>query len=75
MGTRFRRPRVDQTCESRLSASVTFAEENQDGTSAIETWEGGNRMNTTLRQTLKSLLYAGAALMLLVAGSANWPKH
>jgi hypothetical protein len=32
-------------------------------------------MKSTLRQTLKSLLYAGAALMLLVAGSANWPKH
>ena len=32
-------------------------------------------MKTTLKQALKSLLYAGAALMLLVAGSANWPKH
>jgi hypothetical protein len=33
------------------------------------------RMNTTLKRTLKSLLYAGAALMILVAGSANWPNH
>lgn len=32
-------------------------------------------MNTTLKQTLKSLLYASAALMILVAGTANWPKH
>ena len=32
-------------------------------------------MNTSLKQTLKSLLYAGAALIVLVAGSANWPKH
>ena len=32
-------------------------------------------MNTTLKQTLRSLLYAGAALMILVAGSANWPNH
>jgi hypothetical protein len=32
-------------------------------------------MNTTLKRTLKSLLYAGAALMILVAGSADWPRH
>lgn len=32
-------------------------------------------MHMTLKQALKSLLYAGAALMVLVAGSANWPKH
>jgi hypothetical protein len=32
-------------------------------------------MNTSLKQTLRALLYAGAALMVLVAGSANWPKH
>jgi hypothetical protein len=32
-------------------------------------------MNTTLKRTLKSLLYAGAALMILIAGSANWPRH
>jgi hypothetical protein len=32
-------------------------------------------MHTSLKQTIKSLLFAGAALMILVAGSANWPKH
>ena len=32
-------------------------------------------MHTTLKQTLRSLLFAGAALMVLIAGSANWPKH
>lgn len=32
-------------------------------------------MHSTLKHTIKSLLYAGAALMILVAGSANWPKH
>jgi hypothetical protein len=32
-------------------------------------------MNTSLKRTFKSLLYAGAALMILVAGSANWPRH
>lgn len=32
-------------------------------------------MHPTLKRTLKSLLYAGAALMILVAGSANWPRH
>ena len=32
-------------------------------------------MNITLKQTLRSLLYVGAALMILVAGSANWPNH
>jgi hypothetical protein len=32
-------------------------------------------MNTTLKQALKSLLYAGAALMILIAGSADWPRH
>ncbi len=32
-------------------------------------------MKTTLKQTIRSLLYAGAALMILVAGSANWPRH
>jgi hypothetical protein len=32
-------------------------------------------MNTTLKQALKSLLFAGATLMILIAGSANWPKH
>jgi hypothetical protein len=32
-------------------------------------------MKTQLKQTIKSLLFAGAALMVLVAGSANWPKH
>jgi hypothetical protein len=32
-------------------------------------------MHTSLKQTLKSLLFAGAALIVLVAGSANWPKH
>ena len=32
-------------------------------------------MNTTLKQTLKSLLYAGAALMILIAGTAEWPRH
>lgn len=32
-------------------------------------------MHTTLKQTLKSLLYAGAALMVLVAGSAGWPRR
>ena len=29
----------------------------------------------TLKRTLKALLYAGAALMVVVAGSANWPNH
>lgn len=32
-------------------------------------------MNISLKRTLKALLYAGAALMILVAGSANWPRH
>jgi hypothetical protein len=32
-------------------------------------------MNGTLKRTLKALLFAGAALMVVVAGSANWPKH
>ena len=32
-------------------------------------------MNHALKRTLTSLLYASAALMILVAGSANWPKH
>ena len=32
-------------------------------------------MNTRLKQALKSLLYASAALMALGAGSANWPRH
>jgi hypothetical protein len=32
-------------------------------------------MKHSLKRTLKSLLFAGAALMVLVAGSANWPKH
>jgi hypothetical protein len=32
-------------------------------------------MNATLKRTLRSLLYAGAALMILVAGSADWPRH
>ena len=29
----------------------------------------------SLKQTIKSLLFASAALMIIVAGSANWPKH
>ena len=32
-------------------------------------------MNHSWKRTLKSLLFTGAALMVLVAGSANWPKH
>jgi hypothetical protein len=32
-------------------------------------------MNATLKKALTSLLFAGAALMTLVAGSANWPRH
>jgi hypothetical protein len=32
-------------------------------------------MNATLKRTLRSLLYAGAALMILVAGTADWPRH
>jgi hypothetical protein len=32
-------------------------------------------MNHSLKRTLKSLLFTGAALMILVTGSANWPKH
>jgi hypothetical protein len=32
-------------------------------------------MNHSLKRTLKSPLFTGAALMILVAGSANWPKH
>jgi hypothetical protein len=32
-------------------------------------------MNTRLKQALMSLLHASAALMVLVAGSANWPRH
>lgn len=32
-------------------------------------------MAGTLRTTLKRLLYAGAALALLVAGTAGWPRH
>jgi hypothetical protein len=32
-------------------------------------------MNATLKRTLRSVLYAGAALMILVAGSADWPRH
>ena len=32
-------------------------------------------MPGTLRSTLKRLLYAGAALALLIAGTADWPRH
>ena len=32
-------------------------------------------MNATLKRTLRSMLYAGAALMILVAGTADWPRH
>ncbi len=32
-------------------------------------------MGGTLRSTLKRLLYAGAALALLIAGTADWPRH
>lgn len=32
-------------------------------------------MNATLRQTVKRLLFAGVALMVLIAGSANWPRR
>jgi hypothetical protein len=32
-------------------------------------------MNATWKRTLRSLLYATAALMILVAGSADWPRH
>ena len=32
-------------------------------------------MNNSLKQTLKSLLYAGAALMILIAGTAERPRH
>jgi hypothetical protein len=32
-------------------------------------------MGGTLRSTLKRLLYAGAALALLLAGTADWPRH
>lgn len=32
-------------------------------------------MSGTLRSTLKRLLYAGAALALLIAGTADWPRH
>jgi hypothetical protein len=31
-------------------------------------------MGGTLRATLKRLLYAGAALALLIAGTAEWPR-
>jgi hypothetical protein len=64
----------DRTCEAGLSAIVTFAKENQGGTSASRPGKE-EAMNTTLKRTLKSLLYAGAALMILIAGSANWPRH
>ena len=32
-------------------------------------------MGGTLRSTLKRLLYAGAALALVIAGTAEWPSH
>ena len=32
-------------------------------------------MGGTLRSTLKRLLYAGAALAVLLAGTAEWPNH
>jgi hypothetical protein len=32
-------------------------------------------MGGTLRSTLKRLLYAGASLALLIAGTADWPRH
>lgn len=32
-------------------------------------------MDGTLRSTLKRLLYVGAALALLIAGTAGWPRH
>lgn len=32
-------------------------------------------MDGTLRSTLKRLLYAGAALAMLIAGTAEWPRH
>jgi hypothetical protein len=66
---------LDDAYESRLSRPVTSAEEVLDGSSDPTSTGRRRRMNTTLRQTLKSLLYAGATLMILVAGSANWPKH
>lgn len=31
-------------------------------------------MNGTLKRSLKALLLAGAALLVAVAGSANWPR-
>jgi hypothetical protein len=37
--------------------------------------KGGDAMNATLKRKLRSLLYAGAALMILVAGTAEWPRH
>ena len=32
-------------------------------------------MAATFRSTLRRLLYAGAALALLIAGTAEWPRH
>jgi hypothetical protein len=32
-------------------------------------------MKTTLKQTLRTLLYGSTLMMILVAGSANWPRH
>jgi hypothetical protein len=58
----------------KVKSRVTYAEDGQDGRSHA-TPRKEERMNRTLKQTFKSLLYAGAALMILVAGSANWPRH
>ena len=32
-------------------------------------------MNGTWKQTAKRLLFAGVAFMVLIAGSADWPRH
>ncbi len=32
-------------------------------------------MGGKLRSTLRRLLYAGAAVALMIAGTAEWPRH
>lgn len=58
-------PVLDIICAARLSLALHLS---------TITEGRGKPMNATLRQTVKRLLFAGVALMVLVAGSANWPR-
>jgi hypothetical protein len=56
---------------ARLSLLLCCRKEHQGNIGLLQ--ERRRSMNATLKRTLKALLYAGAALMVVVAGSANWP--